>query len=196
MREEHSGAVEPMLDFFFRIMSELDLDLSFEDTPTEEADAEEEIVDPLTLIQETLEDLPPLPIMVDMVNEEDDISNDTLPQPERSSLFKNDPMLPIYAQWMSSGSTKDVVELIVNGVQDFRSAKLVPSQPAGNYVFMVATSFLSHWKDVLSDDFGTWTPNGTKTYHYTSTFHQNGQVKAQYTNKGVEDDAVDVVAKR
>ena len=113
MREEHSGAVEPMLDFFFRIMSELDLDLSFEDTPTEEADAEEEIVDPLTLIQETLEDLPPLPIMVDMVNEEDDISNDTLPQPERSSLFKNDPMLPIYAQWMSSGSTKDVVELIV-----------------------------------------------------------------------------------
>ena len=68
-------------------MSELDLDLSFEDTPTEEADAEEEIVDPLTLIQETLEDLPPLPIMVDMVNEEDDISNDTLPhnQKDRAS---------------------------------------------------------------------------------------------------------------
>ena len=56
-------------------MSELDLDLSFEDTPTEEADAVEEIVDPLTLTQETLEDFPPLPIMVDMVNEEDDISN-------------------------------------------------------------------------------------------------------------------------
>ena len=64
-------------------MSELGLDLSFEDTPTEEADNEEEItweiVDPLTLIQETLEDFPPLPIMVDMVNEED--GNDTLPQP-------------------------------------------------------------------------------------------------------------------
>ena len=42
---------------FFRIMSELDL--SFEDT--EEADAEEEI-DPLTLIQESLEDFPPLPV--------------------------------------------------------------------------------------------------------------------------------------
>ena len=40
---------------FFGIMSELDL--SFEDT--EEADAEEEI-DPLTLIQESLEDFPPL----------------------------------------------------------------------------------------------------------------------------------------
>ena len=57
-------------------MSELDLGLSYEDTPilTEEADAEEEIVDPLRLIQESLEDYPPLPIMVD--NEEDGISND------------------------------------------------------------------------------------------------------------------------
>ena len=36
-----------------------ELDLSFEDT--EEADAEEEI-DPLTLIQESLEDFPPLPV--------------------------------------------------------------------------------------------------------------------------------------
>ena len=78
-------------------MSELDLsfkteDLSFEDTPilTEEADPEEEIEDPLKLIQESLEDFPPLSIMVD---NKDDLSNDT--PPERSSLFKNDPVLPI-----------------------------------------------------------------------------------------------------
>ena len=51
-------------------------------------------------------------------------------------------------------------------------------------------------KDVLSNDFGTWTPKGTKTHHYTSTFNQNGQVEAQYTKKGLEDDAVDLVAKR
>ena len=35
-----------------------------------------------------------------------------------------------------------------------------------------------------------------KTHHYTSTFNQNGQVEAQYTKKGLEDDAVDLVAKR
>ena len=51
-----------------------ELDLSYEDT--EEAYAQEEI-DPLTLIQESLEDFPPL--LVD--NEEDDIDdNDTLTQ--------------------------------------------------------------------------------------------------------------------
>ena len=98
------------------------------------------------------------------------LKTDTLPEND-PTLFKNDPMLPIYAQWMSSGSMKEVVELIVNGVQDFRWAQLVPCQPAGNYVFMVTQNFLSHWKDVLSDDFGTWTPNGTKTNHYTSTFN-------------------------
>ena len=87
-------------------------------------------------------------------------------------------MVPVYGTFSTSLPTKSIVEIIAAGVDDTRSAKLVPSQPGRNYAFMVDTSFLSNWKDVLSDDFGVWHNNGTKTYYYGSTFKETGQVTA------------------
>ena len=59
-------------------------------------------------------------------------------------------------------ATKDVVAFIGSRVPEYRSSKIVPSQPKDNICFMVDAKFLEEWKDVLSDDLGVWSPNGTK----------------------------------
>ena len=64
-------------------------------------------------------------------------------------LHKGDPMVPVYGTFSSSLPTKSVVELIASEIDDTLRAKLVPSRPTENYAFMVDTSFLSNWKDVL-----------------------------------------------
>ena len=84
----------------------------------------------------------------------------------RVEYFRDDPMTPIYGIFSKSLDTKVVVELVASGVD--KAAKIVPSRPRGNYAFMYDLSYLENWKDVLSDDFGVWCPNGTKTMWYKS----------------------------
>ena len=84
----------------------------------------------------------------------------------RVEYFWDDPMTPIYGMFSKSLDTKVVVELVASGVD--KAAKIVPSRPRGNYAFMYDLSYLENWKDVLSDDFGVWCPNGTKTMWYKS----------------------------
>ena len=112
-------------------------------------------------LQEVLQDFPPLENISPLVeNVENTFSSneDTLIEEEGHSpapgLYKGDPMVPVYGTFSTSLPRKSIVEIIAAGVDDTHSAKLVPSQPGGNYAFMVDTSFLSNWKDVLSDDFG------------------------------------------
>ena len=40
-----------------------------------------------------------------------------------------------------------------------------------NIAFMIGRQYLGHWKDVLSDNLGSWKNDGKKTLHY-STFHK------------------------
>ena len=84
----------------------------------------------------------------------------------RVEYFWDDPMTPIYGMFSKSLDTKVVVELVASGVD--KAAKIVPSPPRGNYAFMYDLSYLENWKDVLSDEFGAWCPNGTNTMWYKS----------------------------
>ena len=59
------------------------------------------------------------------------------PSTTSTGLYKGDPMVPVYGTFSSSLPTKSVVEIIANGIDDTRCAKLAPSRPAGNYAFMV-----------------------------------------------------------
>ena len=79
-----------------------------------------------------------------------------------SSLFNGELLLPILDTCATSLPTEDVITIIGSGVPENHSAKLVPSQPKDNMSFMIATKFLENWKDVLSDDLGVCSPNGTK----------------------------------
>ena len=78
----------------------------------------------------------------------------------RVEYFRDNPMTPIYGMFSKSLDTKVVV---ASGVDCEKAAKIVPSRPRGNYAFMYDLSYLKNWKDVLSDDFSVWSPNGTKT---------------------------------
>ena len=89
---------------------------------------------------------------------------------------------PIYEKSHQPKTTKDVVQIIGNGIPEDKSAKLVPSQPKGNASFMIDTSYLQHWKDVLSDDLGVWEANGTKTAFFTRSVHADG-LRMQQTTK-------------
>ena len=50
-------------------------------------------------------------------------------------------------------------------------------------MFMNDLNYLENWKDVLSDDFGVWRPNGTKTLAYKSAVEKSGKVKARHLPK-------------
>ncbi len=122
------------------------------------------------------------------------ISPDDLPPPGASpARFCGDPIIPIYEKTHQPKTTKDVVQIIGSGIPGHKSAKLVPSQPKGNVSFMIDTSYLQHWKDVLSDDLGVWDPNGTKTAFFTRGFHADGTMKV--TSVGSIEEA-ELVAKR
>ena len=63
-----------------------------------------------------------------------------------------------------------VVEYVGSGIDAATAAKIVPSRPRGNFMFMYDSNFLENWKDVLSDDFGGWRPSGTNTLFFMSHF--------------------------
>ena len=102
--------------------------------------------------------------------------------------FHGELLLPIYDTLSHSMTTKDVVQIIGSGVPDNRTAKLVPSQPKDNLSFMIATSYLEDWKDVLSDDLGVWSPNGTKTLFYARTFRADGGMSVEHMTSAGEAD--------
>ena len=103
--------------------------------------------------------------------------------------FNGDMLLPIYGQAAHSMAAKEVVEIIGSGVPDDLTAKLFPSQPKDNLTFMIASSYLEDWKDVLSDDLGVWSPNGTKTLYYARKFRaDDGDISIAPVKKADEAD--------
>ena len=97
--------------------------------------------------------------------------------------FNDDPMIPIFDSYIRSLDTKNIVEYVLSGVDVDKTAKLVPSRPTGNYIFVYDTDFLEKWKDVLSDDFGVWRPSGTKTLFYTTEIDHRGLTKVKHGPK-------------
>ena len=54
----------------------------------------------------------------------------------------------------------------MNGVSTHLISSLFPHQTDENIAFMINTQYLGHWKDVLSDNLGSWWKNdGKKTLH-------------------------------
>ena len=107
-------------------------------------------------------------------------------------FFNDDPMIPIYGSHVRSLDTKMVVEYVGSGIEAAKAAKIVPSRPRGNFMFMYDSNYLENWKDVLSDDFGVWRPNGTKTLFFLSEIKGSGKMKAKHVPK----EEADLRAKR
>ena len=108
---------------------------------------------------------------------------------DQIQYFNGDILLPIYDQPAHCMATKKVVQIIGTGVPDNRSAKLVPSQPKDNLSFMIASNYLEEWKNVLSDDLGVWTPNGTKTLYYARKFRaDDGEISIIHVKSAEEAD--------
>lgn len=112
---------------------------------------------------------------------------------EISSFFNDDSLCPIFGRQSAPVPTKDVLVMIAQGIDEAKSAKIVPSQPKENLSFMVLSSFLEHWKDILSDDLGVWTPNGTKTQYFGKLFDVNGSVSFK---SEVDETTADFMTKR
>ena len=86
--------------------------------------------------------------------------------------FRDDPLIPIYSAGNNRPfSSKNVAEEILNGVSTHLISSLVPHQPNENIAFVIGTQYLGHWKDMLSDNLGSWKNDGTKSLYY-STFHK------------------------
>ena len=101
-----------------------------------------------------------------------------------SQYFSDDPLLPVYQPGISTPfASKVIAEEIINGVNPELIAKLVPHQPADNVNFMIGLDFLGHWKDVLSDNFGAWNANGTKTHYYTSMLSRNNRISLKSSDE-------------
>jgi len=110
-------------------------------------------------------------------------------------LFEDDPLIPVYGKEEQPCDTKSIVLAICAGVNENFSSKIVPSQPIGDYSFMVETKYLASWKDVLSDDLGVWHPIGTKTYYFRRTFDADGGSTLHPISKDQKNEA-DLQAKR
>ena len=78
------------------------------------------------------------------------------------------PLLPIYHNGKKTGlDTKNVVELLLQPNEN-AEARAVPTSANINSSFVVATSasHVMHFKNILADDLGAWTINGTKKLFY------------------------------
>ena len=106
-----------------------------------------------------------------MINNNNNASNQSL---EKKLLyFSDDPLLPVYQPDISTlEASKVIADEIINGVNPELIAKLVPHQLAVNVNFVIGL-----WKDVLSDNFGIWNANGTKTHHYTPMLNRNTEFR-------------------
>ena len=56
-------------------------------------------------------------------------------------------MTPIYGSYSRSLDTKMVVEYVASGIEAEKAAKIVPSRPRGNYMFMYDLSYLENWME-------------------------------------------------
>ena len=69
---------------------------------------------------------------------------------------------------------------LINGIDQSLTAKLVPSQPTETCAWMDMTmvdlNFLEHWKDIPSDNLGTWMAMGMKTLFYTTSLDRDGYI--------------------
>ena len=111
--------------------------------------------------------------VLETLQEEDivDLTN-TAPSSTAAHHFRDDPLLPIYSSGKDRPfSSKNIAEEIMNGVSTHLISSLVPHQPDENIAFMIGTQYLGHWKDVLSDNLGSWKNDGKKTLHYSTYLH-------------------------
>ena len=98
--------------------------------------------------------------------------------------FRDDPLIPIYSSGKDrSFSSKNVAEEIMNGVSTHLISSLVPHQPNENIAFMIGTQYLGHWKDVLSDNLGSWKNDGTKTLYYSTSHKASREIKLKPTSE-------------
>lgn len=105
-----------------------------------------------------------------------------------SSLYKDDPALPVY-QWglMKGMCTDKVAEILIKGCIDrCKVASRVPTNVEKNTVFVVDTSKLSDKDDIKCDDLGAWTCTGSKKFAYS--INETGNIrKEDETDKSFEE---------
>ena len=71
----------------------------------------------------------------------------------------------------------------MNGVSTHLISSLAPHQPNENIAFMIGTQYLGHWKDVLSDNLGSWKNDGTKTLYYSTSHKASREIKLKPTSE-------------
>ena len=118
-------------------------------------------------------------VVMDNLQEEDIVDlTDTASSSTAPHHFRDDPLLPIYSSGKDRPfSSKVVAEEIMNGVSTHLISSLVPHQPDENIAFMIGTQYLDHWKDVLSDNLGSWKNDAKKTLHYSTSHKVSKQIK-------------------
>ncbi|XP_070564098.1 uncharacterized protein [Ptychodera flava] len=76
--------------------------------------------------------------------------------------YNNDPNLPIFSESnMGVKTLKAVTYLCNDNLQERRVACAVPTDISDNVSFIVSLKYIDHWKNILSDNMGAWTQNGT-----------------------------------
>ena len=107
-----------------------------------------------------------------------DLTSTTSTTAAQQPHFRDDPLILIYSSGKDrSFSSKNVAEEIMNGVSTHLISSLVPHQPNENIAFMIGTQYLGHWKDVLSDNLGSWKNDGTKTLYYSTSHKASREIK-------------------
>ena len=130
-------------------------------------------IDDSYLIESVLENLPNEDVDIDLTSNSDTEGTST-PTPH----FRDDPLIPVYSSGKNRPyTTNNVTEKIINGVSTHLISSLVPHQPDEDIAFMIGTQYLGHWKDVLSDNLGTWRNDGTKSLYYIQSQKHSREIK-------------------
>ena len=130
-------------------------------------------IDDSYLIESVLENLPNEDVDIDLTSTSDTEGTST-PTPH----FRDDPLIPVYSSGKNRPyTTKNVAEKIINGVSTHLISSLVPHQPDEDIAFMIGTQYLGHWKDVLSDNLGTWRNDGTRSLYYIQSQKHSREIK-------------------
>ena len=131
-------------------------------------------IDDSDLIESVLENLNE-DIVIDLTATTSSSTNTTTSTPTH---FRDDPLIPVYSLGKNRPfSSKNVAEKIINGISAHLVSSLVPHQPDEDVAFMIGTQYLGHWKDVLSDNLGTWWNEGTKSLYYINSQKISREIK-------------------
>ena len=113
-----------------------------------------------------------------------------LPSNQDVTSPHDDPLMPIFSSHIRSFDTKIMMEYVISGIDANKAAKLWPSRPAVNFIFVPI-----FWKTGRTHCLtisGVWRPNGTKTLCYTRDIDNSGEMKVKHWPK----EATDLRAKR